>query len=52
MESENTPINSKACVICNNVDGDMISVRLKGLHSLIEYIKIRSNAILLNYPTE
>ena len=47
MESENTPINSKACVICNNVEGDFISVRLKGLQNLIEYNKICSNGDLL-----
>ena len=52
MESENTPINSKACVICNNVEGDLISVLLKGLQSLTEYSKIRSNRLLLNYLTE
>ena len=27
-------------------------MRLKGLQSLLEYSKIRSNGILLNYPTE
>ena len=52
MESENTPINSKACVICNNVEGDLISMHLKGLQSFIEYSKIRSNGLLLNYLTE
>ena len=46
MESENTPINSKACVTCNNVESDFISVRLKGLQNLIEYNKIRSNGDL------
>ena len=49
MELEYTPINSKACVNCNNVEGDLISVCLEGLQSLIEYSKIRSNASLLNY---
>ena len=44
-------INSKVCVNCNNV-GDLISVRLEGLQSLIEYSKIHSNANLLNYFTE
>ena len=52
MRLENTPINSKACVNCNNVEGDLISVRLKCLQILIEYSKIRSNANLLNYRTE
>ena len=52
MGLENTPINSKACVKCNNVEGDLISVRLEGLQSLTEYSKIRSNANLLNYRTE
>ena len=52
MGLENTPINSKACVNCYNVEGDLISVRLEGLQSLMEYSKIRSNANLLNYRTE
>ena len=52
MKSENTRINSKASVICNNVEGDLISVRLKGLQSLIECSKIRSNGSLLNYLME
>ena len=52
MELEHTPINSKACVNCNNVEGDLISVCLEGLQSLIEYSKIRSNASLLNYFME
>ena len=52
MELEYTPINSKACVNCNNVEGDLISVCLEGLQSLIEYSKIRSNASLLNYFME
>ena len=34
MESEHTPINSKTCVNCNNVEGDLISVCLEGLQSL------------------
>ena len=52
MGLENTPTNSKACVKCNNVEGDLTSVRLEGLQSLTEYSKIRSNANLLNYRTE
>ena len=52
MGLESTPINSKACVNCNNVEGELISVRLEGLQSLIEYSIIRSNANLLNYGTE
>ena len=52
MELEHTPINSKACVNCNNVEGDLISVCLEGLQSLIEYSKLRSNATLLNYFME
>ena len=52
MESENTPINSKACVICSNVEGDLISLRLKGLQGLIKHSKTRSNGSLLNYLTE
>ena len=52
MGLENTPINSKACANCNNVEGDLISVRLKCFQSLIEYSKICSNANLLNYRTE
>ena len=52
MESEIAPTTSKRCVICNNVEGDLISVRLKGLQSLIEYSKIRSNESILNYLTE
>ena len=52
MGLENTPINSKACVNCNNLEGDLISVRLNCLQSLIEYSKICSNANLLNYRTE
>ena len=39
-------------VICHNIEVDLISVHLKGLQSLIEYSKTRSNVILLNYPTE
>ena len=49
MESENTGINSKAFAICNNVEGDLISVRLKGLQNLVEWTKIHSNGSLLNY---
>ena len=52
MGFESTPINSKTCVNCNNVEGELISVRLEGLQSLIEYSIIRSNANLLNYGTE
>ena len=42
---ENIPINSIAFV-------NLISVRLEGLQSLIEYSKIRSNGSLLNYRAE
>ena len=52
MESENTGTNSKAFTICNNVEGDLISVRLKGLQSLVECSKVRSNGSLkLSYRT-
>ena len=40
MESENKVINSKAYVICNNVEGDLILLRPKSLQSLIECHKI------------
>ena len=46
MESENTIINSKASVICNNVEDDLISVRLNGWQSLIECTKIHSDGSL------
>ena len=52
MESENTRINSKASVICDNVERNLISVHLKGLQSLIEYSTVRSNRSLVNYLTE
>ena len=52
MESENTRINSKASVIDNNVESNLTSVRLKGLQSLIECTKVRSNGSFLNYVTE
>ena len=52
MESENTRINSKASAISDNVEGNLISVHLKGLQDLIECTKIRSNGSLLNYLTE
>ena len=52
MGLENTPINSKTCVNCNNVEGDLISVHLEVLQNLNEYSKIRSNANLLNSRTE
>ena len=52
MESENTRINSKASAISDNVEGNLIPVRLKGLQDLIECTKIRSNGSLLNYLTE
>ena len=52
MESKNTSIDLKACVICNNVEGDLISASFKGLKTLIEYSKICSNGHLLNYLAE
>ena len=52
MESENTLINSKASVICDDVEGNLISACLKGLQCLIGCTKIRSNRSLLNYLTE
>ena len=52
MKSENTCINSKASVVCDNVEGNLISVRLKGLQSLVECCKNHSNGRLLNYLTE
>ena len=52
MESENTRIKSKASAISDNVESNLISVRLKGLQNLIECTKIRSNGSLLNYLTE
>ena len=35
MKLENTPINSKGSVNCNNVEADLISVHLEGFQSLI-----------------
>ena len=49
---EDTPIISKTCVNCNNIEVDLISVYLECLQILIEYSKIRSNANLLNYLSE
>ena len=49
---ENTRINSKASVIYDDVEGNLISVRLKGLQNLVEWTKIHSNGSLLNYLME
>ena len=42
----------KASVICDNVEGNLIPVRLKGLQSLVECTKIRSNGSILSYLME
>ena len=39
----NVPINSKTFALCSKLEDDLISVRLKNLHGLIESRKIRSN---------
>ena len=53
MGLENTPINSKACVNCNNAEGDLISVCLEGLQSLMEYRKnsFKCKSVELPYGT-
>ena len=42
MGSEKIPINPIACVICNNVEGDMISVPLKGFQMEVFSICLRN----------
>lgn len=51
MESENTHINSKISIICNNEEGDWILVHLN-LQSLIECSRICSNGCFFSYLME